>query len=645
MLAEIALINFIIASVFALLLAVLPLLGVKYQDVKLMSSAKVLTKAVALFTFVSMALLVVLFLQDDFSVKIVSQTSHSQLPFYYKITALWGGHEGSLLLWIAILSWWMLAVAVFSKRVPIDMQAKVLAVMAWVFLGFAAFLLFTSSPFDRVLPSVPQQGKDLNPLLQDFGMIIHPPMLYFGYVGFSVAFAFAIAALISGEFDNAWLRWVRPWTTAAWGFLTLGIMLGSWWAYYELGWGGWWFWDPVENASFMPWLIGTALMHSLAVSEKRGLFKSWTILLAIFAFSLSLLGTFLVRSGVLTSVHAFAADPSRGLFILAFLAVVIGGSLTLYAAKAPNIVTSGKFSYFSKDFFLLLNNMVLVVACLTVLIGTLFPLLADALAWGKYSVGPPYFNKLFVPLMLLLITLLGFSVFMQWKSTAWQKLRPALLKLFLLAVLLLVAFLFLSGQGYSPSVVTGFAAAAWVLAAIVLEFVDKLRHASSFLAGVKRLPLSFYGMQLAHIGLVVTALGIAVVSHNSIEKDIKMNDGDSLTIADSTFIFHGVGVVGGPNYQAQQGRISFYEGDKMGSKSWLLPEKRFYVSQRGNVMTEAAIDASLARDFYAALGESLDDGSWSVRLQYKPYVRLIWLGGLLMVLGAIFSLLDKRYRQ
>ncbi|NRB41933.1 MAG: heme lyase CcmF/NrfE family subunit, partial [Pseudomonadales bacterium] len=450
------------------------------------------------------------------------------------------------------------------------------------------------------------------------------------------------AALLSGEFDAAWVRWTRPWTVAAWGFLSVGIALGSWWAYYELGWGGWWFWDPVENASFMPWLVGTALIHSMAVTEKRGMFKSWTILLAIFAFSLSLLGTFLVRSGILTSVHSFASDPTRGVFILAFLGIVIGGSLILFAFKAPAVASKGSFSFFSREMFLLFNNILLVIAALTILVGTLFPLIADAFQLGKYSVGPPYFNTVFVPIMLLLIVCMGIGPLMRWKKTRPEQIKQIMLFVLPVTLVLIVIFVLLYNRGFSVVTITAFATAAWLSASTMYDLRDKLRHAPSLKSGLKRLGLSYYGMQSAHVGLIITALGIGIVSGFNEELDVRMEPGDSVSVQDYRFEFVGSKKVQGPNFTADEGQMIVYQGDE--KLTDMYPQKRHYHSQNGNVMTEAAIDASLSRDLFVALGEPLENGAWAVRVQYKPFIRLIWLGALLMGLGALLVLMDKRYR-
>ena len=642
MIGEIGHFSLILSLCFATVLSLFPLVGAHRHNIRLMQSANYLTYGVFFSCALSIILLGIGFAQNDFSLAVVAQNSNINLPLTYKVTALWGNHEGSLLLWMFILAVWMTAVAAFSKAVPLDIRSRVLAVMGMVYVGFALFAILTSNPFERTFPNIPLDGKDLNPLLQDPGMIIHPPMLYIGYVGFSVAFAFAIAALLSGEVNASWVRWVRPWTTAAWGFLTGGIALGSWWAYYELGWGGWWFWDPVENASFMPWLVGTALMHSLAVSEKRNLFRSWTLLLAIFAFSLSLLGTFLVRSGVLTSVHSFASDPSRGLFILAFLAIVIGGSLLLFALRAPTVSRSGSFSFFSREMFLLFNNILLVVASLTILVGTLFPLLADFLNLGKYSVGPPYFNKLFVPLMLILAVFLGLGPLLNWKQTRASHIQKILIRSvpFTLVFMVLLTALYVS-EFHLGSLV-GILFASWVLSSVATDLFNKIQQAPSVAVAFKRLRPAYYGMQLAHIGFAVTAVGVALVSSGGIERDVKMSPGDSVSINEYRFEFQGTSEVVRVNFKADQGIINVYENDQF--ITVLKPEKRYYFSQMSNAMTDAAIHANLSRDLFVALGEELDDGAWAVRLQVKPLIRWIWLGAVFMMLGSFLAIADKRYR-
>jgi cytochrome c-type biogenesis protein CcmF len=582
------------------------------------------------------------FATDDFSVAYVANHSNSQLPAQYKLSAIWGGHEGSLLLWALILTGWTLAVSIFSKDLPLDMLARVLSVMGMISIGFILFLLLTSSPFERYLPRFPADGADLNPLLQDFGLIVHPPMLYMGYVGFSVAFAFAIAALLSGRLDAAWARWSRPWTNVAWAFLAMGITLGSWWAYYELGWGGWWFWDPVENASLMPWLVGTALVHSLAATEKRGVFKSWTLLLAIFAFSLSLLGTFLVRSGVLTSVHAFASDPERGLFILILLAITIGGSLTLFAIKAPNVQSESRFSWLSRETLILINNVFLTVMAMTVLLGTLYPLLLDALDGGKISVGPPYFNAVFVPIMSLMTIGLGISISVRWRDTSVDRVIKALWKPALASLLIGLAFPFVYGSGFDFSVFLGISISLWIILTISLEFIGKFKHADNIFTKLKQLPMSYYGMMLAHLGVAVVAIGITLVSVYSEERDIRMVSGDKVTLAGYEFEFKGTQKIQGANYTADKGQIVVRDGDSI--ITTLNPEKRHY-SVKNNMMTEADIDQGVFRDLYVAMGEPLDGDAWAVRVHYKPFVRWLWYGGTLMALGGLVTVTDKRYRR
>jgi cytochrome c-type biogenesis protein CcmF len=642
MIPEVGEFALILAFCLSALLAVIPLYGASSNNILWMNYARPLAGGQFLFTAISFICLGYAFAYDDFSVKYVAEHSNSQLPIYFKLSAVWGGHEGSLLLWALILSGWTVAVSVFSRSLPLDMLARVLGVMGLVAVGFLLFLLETSSPFLRYLPEFPEDGVDLNPLLQDVGLIVHPPMLYMGYVGFSVAFAFAIAALLSGRLDAAWARWSRPWTNVAWAFLGLGITLGSWWAYYELGWGGWWFWDPVENASLMPWLVGTALLHSLAVTEKRGVFKSWTVLLAIFAFSLSLLGTFLVRSGVLTSVHAFASDPKRGLFILVLLALTIGGSLTLYAFKAPNVKSESQFSWASRETLLLINNLVLVVMAMTVLLGTLYPLLLDALGGGKISVGPPYFNALFVPIMSLMTVALGVSVAARWRDTAAERMVSILWKPALASVIIGAAFPFLYGQGFDFSVFLGISLSVWIITTVGWDFVAKFKYANDVVDKLRKLPLSYYGMVLAHLGVAIVAIGITLVSHYSAERDTRMAVGDSVDIASYHFEFKGTLPIQGANYRAERATLIVTQNGQ--AVTTLYPEKRSYTVKQ-SMMTEAAIDPSLWRDLYVALGEPLDNGAWAVRIQYKPFVRWLWLGGVLMSLGGLLTVLDKRYRK
>jgi cytochrome c-type biogenesis protein CcmF len=594
-----------------------------------------LSRPLALVMFmlvaVSFACLAWAFLHNDFSVSYVVQHSNSQLPVQYQFSAVWGGHEGSLLLWVLMLTGWTAAVAVFSRRLPDPIVARVLGVLGFVAVGFLLFILFTSNPFDRLLPAA-QEGRDLNPLLQDPGLVYHPPMLYMGYVGFSVAFAFAISALISGKLDAAWARWSRPWTLAAWTFLTLGICFGSRWAYYELGWGGWWFWDPVENASFMPWLVGTALVHSLVVTEKRGAFKRWTVLLAITAFSLSLLGTFLVRSGVLTSVHAFASDPRRGIFVLAFLALVVGGSLTLFAWRAPSVGEGGQFKLVSRESFLLFNNVLLVVAAASVLLGTIYPMVIDALNLGKLSVGPPYFNSVFVPLMLPLLIMLPLGSAAHWKRDRFLAMIGKVRLDIVFAIIVGIAVPLLMGA-FSPLSALGIAVAAWVALGVARQLWAWRK--------VRNIPLWFWGMQTAHLGLAVFVVGVTLIKGYELERDVRMGPGDTLTLAGTTFRLVGVEQVPGPNYNAMRGTVSYSHGGEVQGR--LYPEKRAYFSSP-MPMTEAAIHSTFDRDLYVSLGEPLDNGAWSVRIYYKPFVNWIWGGCVLMALGGILAASDRRYR-
>ena len=590
------------------------------------------------FMALSFACLTNGFLQDDFSIAYVANNSNTLLPVQFKVSAVWGAHEGSLLLWALILAAWSAAVALFSRELPLVLSSRVLSVLGAISVGFALFLLLTSNPFERILPVPPGEGGDLNPLLQDFGLIVHPPMLYMGYVGFSVPFAFAIAALLGGQFDSAWSRWVRPWINTAWVFLTIGITLGSWWAYYELGWGGWWFWDPVENASFMPWLVGTALVHSISATEKRGVFRSWTLLLAIFTFSLSLLGTFLVRSGILTSVHAFASDPERGIFILAFLAIVIGGSLLLFALRGPAMQTNVQYSGWSREGMLLINNILLVSSMAMILIGTLYPLLADVLDLGKISVGPPYFNFFFVPLMSLLMVCLGFAGFTRWKKTDVKMLLrkgvwPSIISIILALLLPLLA------DEYSLIAAVTLLLALWVT---TMSIEDVLLKTDGKLAKLTGLTSSYWGMICAHIGVAICALGVGLSTAYDVQRDVRMVPGDRAEVAGYQFEFVSLKKVQGPNFSAYRGEIEVMSGGKVVATMW--PEKRNY-GAGGQVMTEAAIDGELARDLYVSLGEPLLGNAWAIRLYVKPFVRCIWLGGLLIALGGLLAAFDKRYRR
>ncbi|TSA00323.1 MAG: heme lyase CcmF/NrfE family subunit [Rhodocyclaceae bacterium] len=622
----------ILSFVVALLQGVMPLIGAQRGNEQWIALARPAAQTQFLLIAVAFICLAQSFLANDFSVSYVAQHSNTQLPAIYRFAAVWGGHEGSLLLWVLMLSGWGAAVSLASRQLPEVMVARVLAVLGLVGIGLLAFILFTSNPFDRLLPAA-AEGRDLNPLLQDPGLVFHPPMLYMGYVGFSVAFSFAIAALISGRLDAAWARWSRPWTTAAWVFLTLGIALGSWWAYYELGWGGWWFWDPVENASFMPWLVGTALIHSLAVTEKRGAFKNWTVLLAIAAFSLSLLGTFLVRSGVLTSVHAFASDPRRGIFILVLLAVVVGSSLTLFAWRAPKVSAGGTFALISRETMLLMNNVLLVVACGSVLLGTLYPLIIDALGLGKLSVGPPYFNAVFVPVMVPLLLLMAVGPWANWKHADLKAIARRLRVGMGLAVAAGIALPLLMGA-WTPLTAMSSLLAVWITASGVFQIIDRARTGKPSAA--------FWGMQLAHFGIAVFVVGVSMVGGYQEEKDVRMEPGDTVHVGGYGFRLMGVTEAPGPNYRASVGSVEVSKDGRM--LMTLHPEKRNYFSSQ-MPMTEAAIDAGFTRDVYVSLGEPLDKmGAWSVRVYYKPFVDWIWGGALLMGMGGFIAMLDRRYR-
>jgi cytochrome c-type biogenesis protein CcmF len=638
MAAEYGHIALLIALAFACVQSVVPLIGAQTNREWLMQYARPMALGQAVFLSISFAALTYCFVVDDFSVAYVANNSNSLLPTPFKVSAVWGAHEGSLLLWVLMLGLWGAAVALFSRSLPLDMVARVIAVMGMVGVGFTLFTLFTSNPFDRSLPSIPMDGADLNPLLQDFGLIVHPPTLYMGYVGFSVAFAFAIAALLGGRLDAAWARWSRPWTTAAWVFLTLGIALGSWWAYYELGWGGWWFWDPVENASFMPWLVGTALIHSLAVTEKRGVFKSWTVLLAIFAFSLSLLGTFLVRSGVLTSVHAFASDPERGVFILILLGLCVGGSLTVYALKAPTVSSAGKFKLLSRESFLLANNALLIVATLTILLGTLYPLIVDFISGEKLSVGSAWFNTMFVPLAAALTSLAGIGAMSRWKTMSGKLLLAQIAGSIVLAIFVAAVFPLVYAGEMNFKVAVGMFVATLLIATTLRDVWTKSKGQLNRLS---KLSLSYWGMVIAHLGVAITVIGITVVSNFSVEKALKMYPGETATVSGYDFKFAQVGTMKGPNYSAH---VGVFEISKQGELvATLNAEKRRY-KVKGSMMTEAAIDAGLFRDLYVSMGEPLEDGAWAMRLQVKAFMRWVWLGSIFMALGGLLAILDKRYR-
>ena len=637
MLPELGQIALILALLVASLQALLPLAGAHRNKAAWMDVARPAAYAQLWLVVLAFIALTVAFVQQDFSVKYVADNSNSLLPMVYRYTAVWGSHEGSLLLWALVLAIWSGAVALFSRGLPDVVMARVLGVMGVVAVGFLAFLIFTSNPFIRLLPS-PGEGRDLNPLLQDPGMIIHPPLLYVGYVGFVVPFAFAIAALLDGRVDARWLRWTRPWTNIAWGFLTLGIALGSWWAYYELGWGGWWFWDPVENASFMPWLVGAALIHSQAVTEKRGAFRGWTLLLAIAAFSLSLLGTFLVRSGVITSVHAFAADPSRGVFILVFLGIVIGSSLLLYAWRAPQLADdASEKSYFaasSRETLLLANNLLLAAACAMVLLGTLYPLIADALDLGKISVGPPYFSLLFIVLMAPLVALVPFGPLTKWQRDKASRLGAMLLPWLLLSIVLAVVAYFVAPQGKLKAA-AGILGAAWVGLGTVRFVWSRLRANGRFTP-------EMLGMTLAHTGIAVFLVGALLVEALNVQRELAVKPGQTVEVGRWGFHFQGVDETQGPNYLSDRGHVQVLRDGR--PVTLLHPEKRAYASG-GQVMTEAGIRPGVLGDVYVAIGEPLGDGAWALRVHIKPFVRWIWLGAALMALGGFVTAADRRFRN
>ena len=626
-----------------LVLGVVPLVGAQRQRTDWMAVARPATHVLLGLIGFSALCLIASFVRNDFSVMNVAQHSNSALPVMYRVAASWGSHEGSLMLWLLMQAGWAWAVATFSRNLPAAVLARILAVMGLLTLSFLLFVLLTSNPFERLSP-VPLDGRDLNPQLQDPGMIFHPPMLYMGYVGMSVAFAFAVAALIGGNLDSQWARWSRPWVTVAWAFLTFGIALGSWWAYYELGWGGWWFWDAVENASFMPWLVATALIHSLAVTEKRGSFKSWTVLLAIMAYSLSLLGTFLVRSGVITSVHSFASDPTRGLFILVMLAITVGAALALFAWRAPKVGLGARFSMMSRETMLLANNVLLVVATGAVMLGTLYPLILDALGLGKISVGAPYFDAVFVPIMAVLVFFMGVGPLARWKNDE----VPALAKRLRWAAGVTVATAalgaWIGGEMRFGSVV-GLLMTFWIVTSVVAELWERVRPAggvrSNVLHRLGQLPRATVGMMLAHVGVAVFVFGVTMVGTYDIERDVAMSPGDSTTVRGYTFTYMGAQAVRGPNYQAMRGHLEVTRDGE--TVSDMYPEKRIYRVQR-NPMTEAAIDSRIKGDLYVQMGEVIEGDKWLVRIWVKPFVSWIWFGCLLMGLGGIWAVTDRRYR-
>ena len=627
----------VLAFLLAIAQGVLPLIGAWRGNLALMAVARPAAAGQAVFVAMAFGILAWAFLHFDFSVQYVADNSNLALPWYYRIAAVWGAHEGSLLLWILILNLWTVALAALSHKLPEVFAARVLGVMGLVAIGFLAFIIFTSDPFGRLLP-MPADGADLNPVLQDPGMTFHPPVLYMGYVGFSVAFAFSIAALLGGEVEQAWVRWARPWTNAAWGFLTLGIVAGSWWAYAELGWGGWWFWDPVENASFMPWLIGAALIHAQAITEKRGGLRAWTLLLSIFAFSFSLLGTFLVRSGVLTSVHAFASDPRRGVFILIFMAIVVGGSLLLYALRAPKVTGGKPFNIVSRETALLIGNLMFAVAAAMVMLGTLFPLIGDALHLGRISVGPPYFGLLFPLLMAPVVLLLPFGPFLHWGKADGSALKQVALRASIAAAACaIVAAFFVQGQ---LKAIAGVAAAVWIAVGVLLYALKRWRD----MPRGRRYPAEMAGMLLAHLGVAVFVIGVLLSESLSVTHDVRLTPGQHEVIAGYDFRFDGVHRTAGPNWRADQGVVTVQRDGR--TVAVMHPQKRTYA--REQVQTESAVDAGVFRDLYVALGEPMDanniEGAWALRLYYKPFIRWIWGGGLLMMLGGFVCAGDRRFR-
>ena len=630
------------AFMLAILQVVLPTIGVMRDHVAWQRLAPSLAWAQFAAMITSFGALMAGFYFNDFSLVYVSQHSNTLLPWYYKLSATWGGHEGSLLLWMTIMATWCALVSYFSRGLPLSMRARVLVILAAVQMMMLAMLIFTSSPFDRTLPNLPVDGADLNPVLQDFGLIIHPPMLYMGYVGMVVPFAFCMAALWEGRLDAVWTRWSRPWALAAWGFLTIGIALGSWWAYYELGWGGWWFWDPVENASLLPWLAGLALLHSLAVTEKRGVFKAWTIMLAIFAFALSLLGTFLVRSGVITSVHSFAADPTRGLVILAILGIIVGGGLLMFAVRGWRLTIESQYQMISRESFLVINNVIILIATLVVLLGTLYPIIADAFNLGQVSVGPPYFNALFVPLTWLLMIAMGMGSNIRWKQDSRPLLGAGMVIAASSLVLAAVIAYFVSPSAMLNIGVT-LAVSFWVLLWMVVDFRDKTKNAPSLFKGLAKLRLSYWGQQTAHIGVIIAVIGVAFTSTLSIERDVALRIGETVNVQGYDFALTDLRETRGSNFDATQAEVTVTRKGK--AVTILHPEKRTYIISTMPT-TEAAINANLMRDLYVALGEPIAEGSnqWAVRIYVKPLIRWIWLGAIIMALGGLLSMLDRRYR-
>ena len=641
MIPELGHFSLILAFCLSIILGTIPLIGAAKNNVLWMSLARPLSAGVFVFLGISLGILAYAFVTDDFSVQIVAAQSNSLLPLRYKVTALWGGHEGSFLLWTFMLASWMLLVSVFSKSMPIQFVARVLGVLGGLCVCYILFMLATSNPFARIVPLAPSDGSDLNTALQDFGFIVHPPTLYMGYVGFSVVFAFAIAALLSGKLDSAWARWCRPWANVAWGILTIGIALGSWWAYYELGWGGWWAWDPVENPPLITWLFGTALIHSLAVTEKRGVFKSWTVLLAILAFAGSLLGTFITRSGLLTSVHAFASDPTRGVFILGILALTVGGALLLFAFRAPLLKSEVGFSLVSREIFILSNNVLLVVSAASIFLGTLFPMVYQAITDDLISIGPPYFNAIFVPLMIILVVFLGFGPMTRWKRTSTNYLKGQVVKVLLASLVIGVALPLVVLMEFSVAATVCVSLASWIVLTIAKDVSNKIVNKSSVLAALSSLPLSYLGMLLAHSGIAVMLIGVGLTTFFSSERSVLLGPNESVELGSYSFRFNGHEEVRGPNYIADRASISVMkDGLDLGN---LFPERRIYLAT-GTPSTEMAIDAGFIRDLFVTLGEEKDGGIWSMTIYVKPFVRWIWLGAILMALGGAIAAGDKRYR-
>lgn len=642
MLPELGHFALILALCLCVLLGTFPLYGAASGNVRFMGLARPLVAGVFVFIGLAYGLLTYSFAVDDFSVTYIQQHSNSLLPFRYKLTAVWGGHEGSFLLWTFMLAGWMLAVAVFSRSMPLEFVARVLGVLGLLSVGYLLFMLATSNPFDRIVPLPPADGADLNSALQDFGFIVHPPTLYMGYVGFSVVFAFAMAALLSGRLDAAWARWCRPWANVAWAILTIGIALGSWWAYYELGWGGWWAWDPVENPPLITWLFGTALIHSLAVTEKRGIFKSWTVMLAILAFAGSLLGTFITRSGLLTSVHAFATDPERGVFILAILTLSVGGALLLFALRAPLLRGRFGFGILSREMLLLVNNLILVVSAASVFLGTLFPMVYQALTDDLISIGPPYFNAIFVPLMALLALVLGVGPISRWKKTSGRYLSTQLLWVGVISLGLGIALpLMITLEfGFGPTITI--ALALWILLSAVRDIKNKVANKKTLSAGLASLPLSYYGMQLAHLGVATMIVGAALTSVYSTEKSVLLSPGERMNLGGYAFEFVGAKPITGPNFRGMEATLEVYRGEEFLRE--LHPERRLYLAS-GTPSTEMAIDAGFWRDLFVTLGEEKGAAAWSMTIYVKPFVRWVWLGAIFMCLGGVVAAGDKRYRR